>query len=1307
MAENASSTPEQAEGLYSLPEFQMPLPKDAPVPEDRAFGDLFDMAREQDGIDMAILQEFMEPDFEADPNFKFDEKTWAEVTKGIPTDYLDRFYQADSLEEAYHIRSKLTRELEIENSLAQEGWEGFSARMLASFADPAAFGAVAATEGFAAPWVLAHKTTRLGRALRAALVGAGTEGALEGFSAAQKETKGLNDVMWAMAFGGALGAPFGALARPWDKDLQQASRNMADRVINEEAAETIARATFEPTDAVKAAMAQSGAFKRGLMEERKRMAKELLATSKERKRVEAQLTAATKELDEITSLTDTDFLYKKYGDQIRQLEEQKGIKPQETKVKGLDDLKNAADNADLSRLYRALTPERKGHIGKKEAAKIKQKIDKAIEGTLKERDFRRAELEKEIPNLQNKVTELKNLVLERQDNLMRKREYNPDFKVPENVTQKVTGGKPKPDPKPTDDSAGAMRVEGSEVEEQRFDNYIDEERTLTEAQIMEDTPFAMGRMSGSGILQKTKAGAAQFFGREILADPVAGDTGRNLAGQQVRNARVQTMSAAEDMDMIFMQVAHGFVKKAVEGAWRAYARRQGKNAFTTQFAGQMRDDFFSAVTEAIRTGSREFPEEVLQAADATRELHEKLARMAKQANLAGFQGDMDSSRYIHRMYRTDKFDAAVREHGDDGVDALLTKALLNANEDMPEEVAQKIAKAIRTRFTDPTHGGDGLSFNLAFHSKDLDQLDKVLREGTDLSAEDVEFVKDYLRANDVQDGKSGVDVNFAKKRLDMDEAVEIETRYGTLRFSDLVENNAELLAMRYARSMAGHIAFARKMGPMLRNEFGDEYVRHGVRTDLEMDKLVALAKKQGRENQMTKSQIDRMVERMRMSYAMLTGRPPTAGTEKDLGRIARFVRDWNFVRLMGQVGAAQLAELGPVFGQVGFSMAFKNLGAFRRLWKNRQTNEFTEPMLRELEEFGYVVGVERSVFQPSYRMEEYGLESTRADNIVQKMDVGMQHLKRAVADVSGMSGITAALQRFAAINAGQKFIKMAKKGKMDANRMRTLGLDDDMQKRVMKQLDQYSGKVTMESGRKADVLNLKDWDDDVARQAFMAAMHRWGSRMVQRNFIGEMPLWMHTVWGQLLGQFRSFVFTAYEKQLLQGLNAADRATALTFMWSMVFGGAAYMGQTYLNSFGREDRDEYLEENLSAYRIGTSAFQRAGFASLIPGAVDTMVTVPFLDEGIFNGRSTGLATNLIEGNPTVNLATSALSLGSKSIKNLVRDDYQYTGSDIRAGFGLLAFGNTWGMRNVEAMLAGDRPYRNTSEPLTLENYLGID
>lgn len=520
MAENTSSVPEKAEGLYSLPEFLPDLPKDAPEPEDIEFGKLYDMSREQDGADFAIAQMLNEPEFEKDPNFKFDEKLWADVTQGIPTEYLDTFYDANSVEEAYHLRQKLLREVEIESKLAQEGWEGFAARMAAAFTDPVAYGAIAITEGIAAPWVLAHKASRVGRAFRAALVGAGTEGAIEGFSASQKETKGLSDVMWAAAFGGALGAPFGALARPWDKDLQAASRSMAERVVNEETASAISEATFEATDAVKAAMAQSGSFRRGLMEERKRMARELIETSKERKRVEAKLQTASRELDEISNLTDTDYLFRQYGDQIRQLEEQKGIKPQETKVKGLDDLKNAAENADLSRIYRALTPERKGPIGKKEAIKIKQKIDRAIEGTLRERDFRRAELEREVTTLQSRAEELKSLVLERQDNLMRKREFNPDIKVPKNVTEKAVGGKPvpKPDPGRVDDSAGAMRVAGSEVEWQRATDYIDEERTLTEAQILEDTPFGKARMSLSGILQNTKAGAAQFFGREILTD---------------------------------------------------------------------------------------------------------------------------------------------------------------------------------------------------------------------------------------------------------------------------------------------------------------------------------------------------------------------------------------------------------------------------------------------------------------------------------------------------------------------------------------------------------------------------------------------------------------------------------------------------------------------------------------------------------------------------------------------------------------------------------------------------------------------
>lgn len=1326
--EVVSETPEESPSgrtQYTVtPKFLGDLPKDREVQQE-GFGKLVGRAREMDDIGMAIIDKVMRPDYEKDPDFRFDERLWSEVTKGIHTDNLEAFYDADSQEEAYGIRQRLLREQENQQALAENGWSGLGASLLATMADPVAVGAVALTEGAAAPYVLSAKASRLQRAVRAAFVGAGTEGALESFNVSERYTKGLTDVMFATAFGGTLGGAFGALSRPYDGQMFQASRRLADRAVDEEAKQLIADATSAPIDAVQAAIRQGRGFERGRQEEIRRMADDFYETSKQRRQAEAELREAQEELDAIRGDSDVDYLYRQFGDDIEALEKAKGIGQKKTKVDNFGDLRNAAENSDLDRLYRALTPERKNPIGKKEAQKIKQRIDKSIDVTLRQRDFRRAELEGKVRDLDARASDLKRLVADKQNALINRRgRQGPDIKVTKDVEEKVIGGtkKPdsgtphapasKPDTGPFDDSVGAARADDAEVYQQRHDDFINEDKVIRQAQEENDVYGGNARISLSGRLQNAKAAAAQFFGREILSDPVSGDTGRNLAGRQVRQEQVVEASAAETGDRMFMVAGHRFVNKAVTRSWNKYAKRElGLGAFKRNFASKARESFMTDVTSAVRTGSRDYPEEVLQAAEAVRELHDTFLRWAKEANLAGFDDVVSNSKYIHRMYKREKVRALNQKHGDEAVRGLIRDSLIRGarenGEEMPDEVADKIAKAVHKRFSDPAQDFDGLSFNLAFHTRDLDQVEKVLTEGTDLPKDDVDFVLRYLRAEEKADGKSGTDIKYAKRRLELDETTTYTTKEGvTLRFDDMTENNAELLAMRYARSMSGHIAFAKKIQPFLREEFGDDYVRHGVRTDLEMDKLIKTAVRQANRNGMSDGDVERMVKRMKMGYNMLTGRPPTASTESDMGRAIRFVRDWNFVRLMGQVGAAQLAELGPIFGQIGMGLAFRNLGVMRRLWKNRQTGEFTEPMLRELEEAEYVMGVEREVFQPGYKMEDYGLESTRADNWLQRADVGMQQLTRAVSDVSGMSGITAFLQRYASMGAAHKFLKMAKAGQMDTNRMRTLGLTDEMQERVMEQLRKNAGKVAMESGRKADVLNLKSWDDGPAKEAFVNAMYRWSSRMVQRNFIGEMPGWMNTPLGQIMGQFRSFVFTAYEKQLLQGLNAADRQTALSFMWSMTFGGAAYMAQTYLNSMGRDDQDDYLEERLSPANLGLSAFQRAGFASILPGIVDTgnKYLNPMLDEGIFSyGRSTGLATNFITGNPTYNLATSLSSLVTSTIRT-PRDDWDFSGTDVRNAFGVAAFGNMWGMRNLEAMIAEDKPWRNTNDPRGLDDFL---
>ena len=135
------------------------------------------------------------------------------------------------------------------------------------------------------------------------------------------------------------------------------------------------------------------------------------------------------------------------------------------------------------------------------------------------------------------------------------------------------------------------------------------------------------------------------------------------------------------------------------------------------------------------------------------------------------------------------------------------------------------------------------------------------------------------------------------------------------------------------------------------------------------------------------------------------------------------------------------------------------------------------------------------------------------------------------------------------------------------------------------------------------------------------------------------------------------------------------------MYSVLFGGLAYTLQTHVNSIGRDDKESFLEERLSVTEIGKAAFQRAGWFSLFPAAIDTGLSLVGEDPMFAYGRTTGLASNLFRGIPLVDLVDNASRAVVGGSRVLFNDEYQWSRGQQRALNSLVPFQNAMGIKNV--------------------------
>ncbi len=1265
-----------------------------------SFTEAFAAGRELDAVAPAIADHMKADTPESDPAFEFTEDVWSDLTKDIPADDHHIFEDAESREEADNIRKRYMEEREVEEQIAQAGWTGTSARLLAGVLDESALAAVALTEGTAAPWIFSAKATRLTRTLRAAGAAAGTEGAIQSYINTQRETKGADDVVFAALMGAAIGAPFGAIARPVGSpgtetelpgqvtglanDPERFTR-AAQQWNEEQMKDAVQVATRLDRTEVDRAVDNLKANQQALRE----VQQELEGTRVARERLETETP------------------------QERVLREE-GVDTTPQPLRDRGDLEAAATHRQHSSreddldeaVIQALTPQRHGRIGRKEGSKIRERAQQRVQQAARDQAHEAQELPQRTRELEERADHLQRLIQDQQAELDAPARSRMGIGAGEEVlTGRAQEQRPSVfDATPaqqarapetgTGGDAGAAQVEGVRMDP--IDSPIDEDAVPEAVSHRARVPYQKARIDMAGRLMASDSATMNFLARTLLSDPLAGDSGRRIVGQADQQVRMH--SAAETQDRLFTAGAVNFLKNALP-AWKNFAREQGHNFWNRNFPGPARTQFFERVTQAIRTGGDE-DENVMRAAQAIQDGNKAILERARQAGLAGFEEVQENMRYIHRQWEPNKFHALTNdpEVGGAGIRDLLTEAIIRGDPNTPRNVAESMSKAVFRRFNAKGHGLQA-TFNRAFFGRDVDATRRILRE-SNLDESEIQNVVRHLQAADRQAGADDAgQISFARQRITMDEDTAIDLPSGRrLHFSDLTENNAERLHISYLRNITGHIAVAQRLRPHLDPE---EVAQRGIRTDAEFDRLKNVAASEGA----TPKELNDLT----MAYNLITGRPPEDNVNSAFHQVLRFVRDWNFTRLMGQVGFAQIAEWGPVMSQVGVTTLLRNVPKFRDIVQRGRNGELEEPILREMEEFELVFGAERMVIQPGYRMEPHGMEGDSGVRALNKASNFVEVLKRGVGDLSGMSGITIYMQRMAGLSAAHKMLKLSKAGQLDNARVRSLGLDEDMIPRVQRELAEKSGKKQMESGRYADVLNLEQWEPEV-REAFLDAMHRWGSRMVQRNLPGELPAFMHTTVGQLLGQFRSFMMNAYQKQLMQGINMKDFQTFTTFMFSMMWAGGAYAAQQSLNSLGRPDAEDFREERLSMQEIGLSAFQRAGFASLLPGAVDTIAPMtPMLDDGIFNyGRSSGLATDFITGNPTIDFLDSMHGAIRGLSAAPFRDDYEYSQNDFQNLWTALALNNVTGIRNVGNVLMDDLPRESIrGEPQSIEDLLGID
>lgn len=113
-----------------------------------------------------------------------------------------------------------------------------------------------------------------------------------------------------------------------------------------------------------------------------------------------------------------------------------------------------------------------------------------------------------------------------------------------------------------------------------------------------------------------------------------------------------------------------------------------------------------------------------------------------------------------------------------------------------------------------------------------------------------------------------------------------------------------------------------------------------------------------------------------------------------------------------------------------------------------------------------------------------------------------------------------------------------------------LGIGENEAALIAEQINKHSDKGDIW------LANAGEWDKEIA-QIFKNAIIKDTDSMIVTPGVGDIPLWMRSPTGKLVGQFKSFVFASHNRMLIAGLQQRDAAYFNGLMMSMALGTMTY------------------------------------------------------------------------------------------------------------------------------------------------------
>ena len=753
-------------------------------------------------------------------------------------------------------------------------------------------------------------------------------------------------------------------------------------------------------------------------------------------------------------------------------------------------------------------------------------------------------------------------------------------------------------------------------------------------------------------------------------------------------------------------------KQALLPSWDQWSKDNGLSFYRRKFPAQKDWEKFSKqvydFVEDVRPNAKDFYHpSVVQSGERARSLLREFAgdmhnpgrrEGIQMRPIAGAENLVPDDYYMPKIADRENIDRAWAEFGRDG----LLRVVKNAMRDymvqtgwvIKEELLDKVSEGWLTNISKAGYGqGDQLMDALAGRSKST-LIGALKNAGLDDSV-----IDELTQVMGVKDGstprtKRRSPINYRKAT-----PLVSKTTGKTVNVSPLFffSNDVDHIMMSYSRRASGEIALGRLR---IKDPTSPDLWIDGITSRSEWESKVLRGLEDSYYRRLgNRDDAKLAVKRAEYLYRAIVGLPQH-DVDPRLARAMRRLRDYNFLRLMNNMGITQAIELGRVFSQTGLRAALSQMPSLKRIiMQGTGDRVLNNKMARELEMWGvtendYWLGASKYRFQEEL-IGEGGGKPSRWQKLGQQYDDLVQKGKEVLATTSFQKPIHSRLQQWAARASVQWFADNARDAKKFAkfkNRIADMGLDEADMDAIRKQIELHAEASDPEM-RKITAMNFDKWDPEV-RSKFLSSVRRYTNRIVQVNDPGNLPMFMAHPVAQTLLQFRTFSLASYEKSTLYHLKHRDQQALMVALGDIAFGAGTYALVTYAKAATREDRDEYLKENLDFTtpeglgKIALQGFARAGIASIIPMVTDTLLSATPVGGVFTNARASGTSSDALGGSAPVDLFNGAFG-SIRAITESLWDGRDLSQQELRGMQRITPFGNHMGFVSLLNSMITDR------------------